>query len=71
MARRQIRRTTTVTKYVRVLDGQVVTPVRCVGRKEGQKWNIIGGSVGKDGDSIKGADGRPVPYKRIGELVWK
>jgi len=56
---------------VRMLNGEVVTPVRCYSNVVGQRWNLMGGQVGRDGESIKGSDGRPVPFQSIGELVWK
>ncbi len=69
--RRPVRRTQKVLRHVRVYKGEVVTPVRCVSTQAGRKWDIIGGQVGRDGESIKGADGRPLPYKSLGKLVWK
>ena len=69
--RRPVRRNTRVPQHVRVYKGEVVTPVKCVSTQAGQRWNLMGGAIGRDGESIKGADGRPLPYRSIGELVWK
>ena len=69
--RRPVRRNTRVPQHVRVYKGEIITPVRCVSTEKGNKWNLMGGKVGRDGEVIKDSNGRPVPYKSIGELVWK
>ena len=69
--RRPVRRTTKVPQHVRVYKGEIINPVKCVSTEKGNKWNLMGGKVGRDGEVIKDSNGRPVPYKSIGELVWK
>tara|TARA_Y100000592_G_C5235623_1_gene205936 strand:- start:2 stop:232 length:231 start_codon:yes stop_codon:yes gene_type:complete len=56
----------------RMLGEQEVFPIRCVSRREGMKYDLLGGYVreGRDGmKTIYGQDGRPVPFRSIGILV--
>ena len=56
----------------RMLGEQEVFPIRCVSRREGMKYDLLGGYVreGRDGTkTIYGDDGRPVPFRSIGNLV--
>ena len=56
----------------RMLGEQEVFPIRCVSRREGMKYDLLGGYVreGRDGTkTIYGEDGRPVPFRSIGNLV--
>ena len=69
--RRPVRRTQKILRHVRVYKGEIITPVRCVSTEKGNKWDIMGGKVGRDGEVIKGANRRPEPYKSIGQMVWK
>ena len=51
---------------------QEVFTIRCVSRREGMKYDLLGGYVreGRDGmKTIYGEDGRPVPFRSIGNLV--
>jgi hypothetical protein len=56
----------------RMLGEQEVFPVRCVSRREGMNYDILGGFVREGRDSVKtiyGADGKPVPFRKIGKLI--
>ena len=56
----------------RMLGEQEVFPIRRVSRREGMKYDLLGGYVreGRDGmKTIYGEDGRPVPFRSIGNLV--
>jgi hypothetical protein len=55
-----------------MLGEQEVFPVRCVSRREGMNYDILGGFVREGRDSVKtiyGSDGKPVPFGKIGKLV--
>ncbi len=56
---------------IRVLDGDQVFPTRYTGRINGHYFNMMTGSVGKNGDIVKNSVGEPLPYQSIGQLVWK
>ena len=56
----------------RMLGEQEVFPIRCVSRREGMSYDILGGFVREGRDSVKtiyDADGYPVPFRKIGNLV--
>ena len=56
----------------RMLGEQEVFPIRCVSRREGMKYDLLGGFVREGRDSVKtiyGEDGKPVPFRKIGKLV--
>ena len=56
----------------RMLGEQEVFPIRCVSRREGMKYDLLGGYVREGRDSVKtiyGQDGKPVPFRKIGKLV--
>ena len=49
-----------------------VFPIRVVSRKEGNKYDFIGGFTREgrsDPVTVVDANGRPVPFKSIGNLV--
>ncbi len=71
MAGRRYVRRQKAPQHVRVLDGKVVIPVKCVSTQAGNKWNMMGGSIDRNGESIKDSSGRPLPFRSIGELVWR
>ena len=55
-----------------MLGEQEVFPIRCVSRREGMKYDILGGFVrlGRTGtETIYDNNGRPVPFRSIGKLV--
>tara|TARA_Y100000310_G_scaffold262164_1_gene271768 strand:- start:12 stop:230 length:219 start_codon:yes stop_codon:yes gene_type:complete len=56
---------------VRVLDGVEVYPVLYHGRVNEQNFKLMAGTCGKGGEIVKNSVGEPVPFKSIGELVWK
>ena len=65
-------RSNKVPQPKRMLGEQEVFPIRCVSRREGMKYDLLGGYVreGRDGmKTIYGQDGRPVPFRSIGNLV--
>ena len=50
---------------------QQVFPIRCVSRREGMKYDILGGFVREGRDGIKtiyDTKGYPVPFRSIGKL---
>ena len=56
----------------RMLGEQEVFPIRCVSRREGMKYDMLGGFVrlGRTGtETIYDDNGRPVPFRKIGKLV--
>ena len=56
---------------IRTLNGERVFPTLYTGRVNGRYFNMMTGSVGKDGDIVKNSVGEPLPYQSIGKLVWK
>jgi hypothetical protein len=56
---------------IRALNGERVFPIRYTGRVNGHYFNMMTGSLGKDGDIVKNSVGEPMPYQSIGQLVWK
>ena len=56
----------------RMLGEKEVFPIRVVSRKEGNKYDFIGGFTREgrsDPVTIVDVDGRPIPFKSIGNLV--
>lgn len=56
----------------RMLGEFEVFPIRCVSRREGMKYDILGGFIRESRDSMKtiyADNGMPVPFKSIGKLV--
>ena len=65
-------RSNKVPQRKRMLGEQEVFPIRCVSRREGMKYDMLGGYVrlGRTGtETIYGEDGKPVPFRKIGKLV--
>lgn len=55
----------------RMLGEQQVFPIRCISRREGMKYDILGGFVREGRDSVKtiyDENGYPVPFRKIGNL---
>ena len=55
-----------------MLGDQQVFPIRCVSRREGMKYDILGGFVREGRDTMKtiyDSNGYPVPFKHIGKIV--
>ncbi len=62
------------TKVVsrRMLGEQQVFPIRCVSRREGMKYDILGGFIREGRDTMKTLyddKGFPIPFKKIGKVV--
>ena len=56
----------------RMLGEKEVFPIRVVSRREGNKYDFIGGFTREgraDPVTIVDVDGRPIPFKSIGNLV--
>ena len=67
-----VKRREKVHSRKRMLGEKEVFPIRVVSRKEGNKYDFIGGFTREgrsDPVTIVDADGRPVPFKSIGYLV--
>ena len=67
-----VKRREKVHSRKRMLGEKEVFPIRVVSRKEGNKYDFIGGFTREgrsDPVTIIDADGRPVPFKSIGNLV--
>ena len=67
-----VKRREKVHSRKRMLGEMEVFPIRVVSRKEGNKYDFIGGFTREgrsDPVTIVDADGRPVPFKSIGNLV--
>ena len=69
--RRRIKKREKVPVRVRLLDGSEVFPTRYTGRVNDRRFNMMAGYCGKDGGIVKNSVGEPVPFKSIGQLVWK
>ena len=69
--RRRIKKREKVPVRVRLLDGVEVFPTRYTGRVNGRSFKLMAGYWGKDEDIVKNSVGEPVPFKSIGQLVWK
>ena len=67
-----VKRREKVHSRKRMLGEKEVFPIRVVSRKEGNKYDFIGGFTREgrsDPVTVVDADGRPVPFKSIGNLV--
>ena len=67
-----VKRREKVHSRKRMLGEKEVFPIRVVSRREGNKYDFIGGFTREgraDPVTIIDADGRPVPFKSIGNLV--
>ena len=67
-----VKRREKVHSRKRMLGEKEVFPIRVVSRKEGNKYDFIGGFTREgrsDPVTIVDAEGRPVPFKSIGNLV--
>jgi len=56
----------------RMLGEQEVFPIRCVSRREGMKYDVMGGYIREGRDTLKtifDKNGIPVPFRNIGKLV--
>ena len=69
--RRRIKKREKVPVRIRLLDGVEVFPTRYTGRVNDRRFNMMAGYWGKDEDIVKNSVGEPVPFKSIGQLVWK
>ena len=69
--RRRIKKREKVPVRVRLLDGIEVFPTRYTGRVNDRRFNMMAGYCGKDESIVKNSVGEPVPFKYIGQLVWK
>ena len=67
-----VKRREKVHSRKRMLGEKEVFPIRVVSRKEGNKYDFIGGFTREgrsDPVTIVDVDGRPIPFKSIGNLV--
>ena len=67
-----VKRREKVHSRKRMLGEKEVFPIRVVSRRKGNKYDFIGGFTREgraDPVTIVDADGRPVPFKSIGNLV--
>ena len=67
-----VKRREKVQSRQRMLGDKQVFPIRVVSRREGNKYDFIGGFTREgraDPVTIVDSDGRPVPFKSIGNLV--
>ena len=67
-----VKRREKVHSRKRMLGEKEVFPIRVVSRREGSKYDFIGGFTREgraDPVTVVDADGRPVPFKSIGNLV--
>ena len=69
--RRRIKKREKLPVRVRLLDGVEVFPTRYTGRVNDRRFKLMAGVSGKDGEIVKNSVGEPVPFKSIGQLVWK
>ena len=69
--RRRIKKREKLPVRVRLLDGIEVFPTLYKGRVNGRRFSMIAGYCGKDESIVKNSVGEPVPFKSIGQLVWK
>ena len=61
-----------VVSRKRMLGDKEVFPIRVVSRREGMKYDIMGGYTREVRDTmttIYDTDGYPIPFKKIGKLV--
>lgn len=54
----------------RMLKGQEVLPIRAVSRVDDNKYDIIGGYIRGEQFAIRDENGRAIPFRQIGKLVW-
>ena len=67
-----VKRREKVHSRKRMLGEKEVFPIRVVSRKEGNKYDFIGGFTREgrsDPVTIVDVEGRPIPFKSIGNLV--
>ena len=67
-----VKRREKVHSRKRMLGEKEVFPIRVVSRKEGNKYDFIGGFTREgrsDPVTVVDANGRPIPFKGIGNLV--
>ena len=67
-----VKRREKVHSRKRMLGEKEVFPIRVVSRREGNKYDFIGGFTREgrsDPVTVVDANGRPVPFKSIGNLV--
>ena len=67
-----VKRREKVHSRKRMLGEKEVFPIRVVSRREGNKYDFIGGFTREgraDPGTIVDVDGRPIPFKSIGNLV--
>ena len=69
--RRRIKKREKLPVRVRLLDGIEVFPTLYNGRVNGRRFSMMAGYCGKDVSIVKNSVGEPVPFKSIGQLVWK
>ena len=69
--RRRIKKREKVPVRIRLLDGVEVFPTLYNGRVNDRRFKLMAGVCGKDGEIVKNSVGEPVPFKSIGQLVWK
>ena len=67
-----VKRREKVQSRQRMLGDKQVFPIRVISRREGNKYDFIGGFTREgrsDPVTVVDANGRPVPFKSIGNLV--
>ena len=67
-----VKRREKVHSRKRMLGDKEVFPIRVISRKEGNKYDFIGGFTREgraDLVTVVDAEGRPIPFKSIGNLV--
>jgi len=66
-----IKRREKVHSRKRMLGEKEVFPIRVVSRVQGNKYDFMGGYVreGKEIVTVRDINGRPIPFKGIGNLV--
>ena len=67
-----VKRREKVQSRQRMLGDKQVFPVRVISRREGNKYDFIGGYTREgraDPITVVDANGRPIPFKSIGNLV--
>ena len=67
-----VKRREKVQSRQRMLGDKQVFPIRVISRKAGNKYDFIGGYTREgraDPVTIVDANGRPIPFKSIGNLV--
>ena len=69
--RRRIKKRVKLPVRVRLLDGVEVFPTLYRGRANGRNFRLMAGYCGNDGEIVKNSVGEHVPFKSIGQLVWK